>query len=73
MEMSGEVRVHRAAGRKIMDQESEDRENQLTNQYIEPHKDIKKERPHVFVPGNKVDKVSLDHREESLLPPNDES
>lgn len=43
-----------------------DQEGQLTNQYVEPHKDVKKERPHALVPKEKGDGASIEHREESL-------
>jgi len=45
-----------------------DQENQLTNQYVDPHRDLKKERPHVLIPSEEGNAVSLEHREESLLP-----
>jgi len=43
-----------------------DQENQLTNQYVEPHKDMKKERPHVLIPSEEGNAASIEHREESL-------
>ena len=46
-----------------------DQENQLTNQYVEPHQDLKKERPHIFVPTKQGNAASLEHREESLSAP----
>ena len=45
-----------------------DQENQLTNQYVDPHRDLKKERPHVLIPSEEGNAVSLEHREESLSP-----
>jgi hypothetical protein len=46
-----------------------DQESQLTSQCIDPHKDVKKERPHILVPCKQGDEVSLEHREDSLSSP----
>lgn len=46
-----------------------DQENQLTSQYIDPHKDVKKERPHILVPSKRGDGASIELREESLSTP----
>jgi hypothetical protein len=51
----------------------QDRENQLTNTYVEPHKDIRQERPHVLVPNDSGNQVSIEHREKSLIHPAEES
>ena len=45
-----------------------DQEDQITHQEIEPHIDNKKVRPNVLVPDDNGN-VSLERREESLLPP----
>lgn len=38
-----------------------DQENQLTSQYIDPHKDVKKERPHILVPSKQGNGASIEH------------
>jgi len=45
-----------------------DQENQLTSQYVDRHRDLKKERPHVLIPSEEENAVSLEHREASLSP-----
>lgn len=45
------------------------RENTLTNQYVDPHKDIKTERPSVLSPNKAGDGAALERREESLTSP----
>jgi hypothetical protein len=45
-----------------------DQENQITHQEIEPHTDNKKVRPNVLGPDDNGN-VSLERREQSLLPP----
>lgn len=48
-----------------------DQENQLTDITIEPHEDIVKHRRHTLVPNEKGE-ASIEHRKESLLPPDPE-
>ncbi len=45
-----------------------DQENQITHYEVEPHSDLKKVRPNVLVPDDNGN-VSLERREESILPP----
>ena len=49
-------------------QKDQENQNQITHQEIEPHIDNKKVRPNVLVPDDNGN-VSLERREESLLPP----
>jgi hypothetical protein len=50
-----------------------DQENQLINIYVEPHQDIRKERPHVLVPNDNGSQVSMEHREDLLIHPAEET
>jgi hypothetical protein len=43
------------------------RENQLTNQYVDPNRGMKQERPNVLVPNPQGDGASIEHREGTLL------
>ena len=45
-----------------------EQDNQITHQELDPHSDLEKVRPNVLVPDKDGD-VSLERREESLLPP----
>ena len=40
-----------------------EQENQLTNQYVDPHRDLKKERPQVLIPSEEGNAVSLGGRQ----------
>jgi hypothetical protein len=63
---SAEIRIAR---RNVVTRKPErDHENQLTYQDVDPHRDLKRERPHVLIPSEEGNAVSLEHREESLPP-----
>jgi hypothetical protein len=63
---SAEIRIAR---RHLVTRKPErDQKNQLTNQYVDPHRDLKKERLHVLIPSEERNTVFLEHREESLSP-----
>jgi hypothetical protein len=63
---SAEIRIARR--NHVTRKPERDQENQLTNQYVDPHIDLKKERPHVLIPSEEGNAVSLEQREESLSP-----